>query len=85
MPEIARERPDAPPASALLPLRIPLFRHMVLVAAMILGSHAMHDAFAMIRWSAAGIGPSAASALWSLSVASEVLVFFLIGPRLVRG
>ena len=83
VPEIARERPDAPPVSALLPLRIPLFRHMVLVAAMILGSHAMHDAFAMIRWGAAGIGPSAASALWSLSVASEVLVFFLIGPWLV--
>lgn len=83
VPEIARDRSDAPPVGALVPLRIPLFRTMVLVAAMILGSHAMHDAFAMIRWSAAGISPSAASALWSLSVASEVLVFFLIGPALV--
>jgi PPP family 3-phenylpropionic acid transporter len=83
VPEIARERVDAPPVSALVPLRIPLFRNVVLVAAMILGSHAMHDAFAMIRWSAAGISPGAASVLWSLSVASEVLVFSLIGPPLV--
>ena len=79
----SRASADAPPVSALAPLRIPLFRNMVLVAAMILGSHAMHDAFAVIRWSAAGIGPGAASVLWSLSVASEVLVFFLIGPPLV--
>ena len=83
VPEIPRERPDEPRVSALVPLRIPLFRNMVLVAAMILGSHAMHDAFAVIRWSAAGIGPAAASMLWSVSVASEVLVFFLIGPPLV--
>jgi PPP family 3-phenylpropionic acid transporter len=83
VPEIARERSDAPPVSALAPLRIPLFRNMVLVAAMILGSHAMHDAFAVIRWTAAGISPGVSSVLWSLSVASEVLVFFLIGPPLV--
>jgi PPP family 3-phenylpropionic acid transporter len=83
VPEIGRERSEAPSVGARVLLRIPLFRTMVLVAAMILGSHAMHDAFAMIRWSAAGISPSAASALWSLSVASEVLVFFLIGPALV--
>ena len=83
VPEIAPQRPSAAPVSALVPLRLPLFRNLVVVAAMILGSHAMHDAFAIIRWSAAGITPSAASVLWSLSVASEVLVFFLIGPRLV--
>ena len=33
------------------------FEILVLVAALILGSHAMHDAFAVIRWSAAGISP----------------------------
>ena len=82
-PEIPLERPDEPRVSGLVPLRIPLFRNMVLVAALILGSHAMHDAFAVIRWSAAGVGPVAASALWSLSVASEVLVFFVMGPPLI--
>jgi PPP family 3-phenylpropionic acid transporter len=53
------------------------------VAALVLGSHAMHDAFAVIRWSAAGISPATASLLWSESVAAEVLVFFVIGPALV--
>jgi PPP family 3-phenylpropionic acid transporter len=73
----------APAGGFLILLRLPLFRNLVLVAALILGSHAMHDAFAVIRWRAAGISPSTASLLWSESVAAEVLVFFAIGPALV--
>jgi PPP family 3-phenylpropionic acid transporter len=73
----------APAGGVLILVRLPLFRNLVLVAALILGSHAMHDAFAVIRWSASGIGPAAASLLWSESVAAEVLVFFVIGPALV--
>ncbi len=65
-------------------LRMPVFRRVVLVAALILGSHAMHDTFAVIRWSAADISPRTASLLWSASVAAEVVVFFVIGPSLVR-
>jgi PPP family 3-phenylpropionic acid transporter len=64
-------------------LRIPAFRNVVLASALILGSHAMHDAFAVIRWSAAGISPAMSSLLWSEAVAAEVLVFFLAGPALV--
>ena len=63
-------------------LGMPMFRRIMLVSALVLGSHAMHDTFAVIRWSAAGITPSVASTLWSLSVTAEVLVFF-IGPRLL--
>jgi PPP family 3-phenylpropionic acid transporter len=44
----------------------------------------MHDAFAVIRWSAAGVRPAVASVLWSESVAAEVLVFFVLGPPLVH-
>ena len=73
----------APAGGVLMLLRLPLFRNLVLVAALILGSHAMHDAFAVIRWSAAGVSPVTASLLWSESVAAEVLVFFIIGPALV--
>jgi MFS transporter, PPP family, 3-phenylpropionic acid transporter len=73
-----------PAGGVLILFRLPLFRNLVLVAALILGSHAMHDAFAVIRWSKAGISPSTASLLWSESVAAEVLVFFVIGPALVR-
>jgi PPP family 3-phenylpropionic acid transporter len=74
---------QAPAGGVLILLRLPLFRNLVLVAALILGSHAMHDAFAMIRWTAAGISPATASVLWSESVAAEVVVFFVIGPALV--
>ena len=72
----------APAGGVLILFRLPVFRNLVLVAALILGSHAMHDAFAVIRWYA-GISPGTASLLWSESVAAEVLVFFVIGPALV--
>jgi PPP family 3-phenylpropionic acid transporter len=65
-------------------LRLPRFRRVMLVSALVLGSHAMHDAFAVVRWSAADITPAMASALWSESVAAEVVVFFIIGPSLVQ-
>ena len=64
-------------------MRIVVFRRMVLVAALVFGSHAMHDAFAVIRWNAAGISPTMISVLWSEAVVAEVMVFILIGPRLV--
>ena len=63
--------------------RIAAFRQLVLVAALIYGSHAMQDSFAVIRWNAAGIGSAATGMLWSESVAAEVIVFFLIGPALI--
>ena len=87
VPELMHHRtaPDvrAPAGGVLMLLRLSRFRHLVLVAALILGSHAMHDAFAVIRWSAAGVSPTTVSVLWSESVAAEVLVFFIIGPTIV--
>ncbi|HEX6212555.1 MAG TPA: MFS transporter [Methylomirabilota bacterium] len=80
LPTIAGE---TPPGGVLELLARPQFRRVMLVAALVLGSHAMHDAFAVIRWRAAGITPAMASVLWSESVAAEVLVFFVLGPRLV--
>ena len=64
-------------------LRLPLYRKMVLLAALILGSHAMHDSFAMISWSRAGISPGTSGILWSLSVAAEVVVFVVAGRPLL--
>jgi PPP family 3-phenylpropionic acid transporter len=43
----------------------------------------MHDAFAVIRWSDAGIGNSLISVLWSEAVVAEVFVFFVVGPALI--
>jgi MFS transporter, PPP family, 3-phenylpropionic acid transporter len=72
------------PTGVVALVRLPVFRRVVLVAALILGSHAMHDTFAVIRWRAAGISPQTVSLLWSVSVVAEVIVFFLIGPWLLR-
>src|SRR3984893_589587 len=88
-----RQLPPRPTAQSTAPspergsvvglFRLRQFRRVVLVAALILGSHAMHDSFAVIRWGAAGIGPRAAGLLWSESVAAEVVVFFIIGRPLL--
>jgi MFS transporter, PPP family, 3-phenylpropionic acid transporter len=87
VPELRHDRPAAavraPAGGVRLLLQLPRFRTLVLVAALILGSHAMHDAFAVIRWRASGVSPATVSGLWSASVAAEVLVFFIIGPTLV--
>lgn len=59
------------------------FRRVVLVAALILGSHAMHDGFVVIHWRDAGIGTGVISVLWSEAVAAEVVVFLLLGRFLL--
>jgi PPP family 3-phenylpropionic acid transporter len=64
-------------------LRLPIFRRLTLAASLILGSHAMHDGFAVIRWDSAGIGPGTAGLLWSAQVLSEVVVFLFVGRRLL--
>jgi MFS transporter, PPP family, 3-phenylpropionic acid transporter len=64
--------------------RIAPLRRLLIVAALIYGSHALHDTFTVIRWNAAGIGSQTTSLLWSEAVAAEILVFFFIGPALVN-
>jgi MFS transporter, PPP family, 3-phenylpropionic acid transporter len=81
---VATGAEHAPPEGVVALLSMPLFRRVMLVSGLVLGSHAMHDTFAVIRWSTAGVTPAMASALWSESVAAEVIVFFLVGPPLVK-
>lgn len=64
-------------------LALARFRILIVVSALIYGSHAMHDAFAVIRWSKAGIDTSLVSILWSEAVVAEVIVFVLVGPALL--
>jgi MFS transporter, PPP family, 3-phenylpropionic acid transporter len=81
MQDVARATAGVRGVGALL--RLPLYRRVVLIAALIIGSHAMHDSFAVIRWASAGIGPGTAGLLWSLSVAAEVMVFLFVGRPLL--
>lgn len=64
-------------------LRLPWFARLLLIAALVQGSHAMHDSFAVIRWGAGGIGPGAAGLLWSEAVIAEVIVFLWLGGWLL--
>ncbi|WP_253075363.1 MFS transporter [Bradyrhizobium sp. 149] len=52
-------------------------------SALVYGSHAMHDAFAVIRWSDSGFAPSTISFLWAEAVLAEVFVFLLVGPAML--
>lgn len=80
----AQAPPTADPRDSIPALfHLRAFRRVVLVAALILGSHALHDGFAMIRWMTAGIAPGTAGLLWSESVAAEVIVFLVIGRPLL--
>ncbi|MCK8783452.1 MFS transporter [Roseomonas sp. NAR14] len=65
-------------------LRLARFRRMLLVAALVQGSHALNDGFAALRWGEAGIAPGMVGLLWSEAVMGEVLVFLLLGPWLLR-
>ena len=83
--------PDATPRAAPAAggsigelLGVPGFVRLMLVAALIGGSHALHDGFSVIRWRAAGLSAGQASVLWALSVAAEVVVFLLLGRRLLE-
>lgn len=85
-------RPPAPARRAAAPglgaaralLRLPHFAALMGVAALVEGSHALHDGFEVIRWRAAGIGPGTAGLLWSEAVLAEVAVFAVLGPALLR-
>ncbi len=65
-------------------LSIPAFVRLMAVAALIGGSHALHDGFEVIRWQAAGLTPEQCGVLWASAVAAEVVVFLAAGPWLLR-
>ena len=83
VPEIPHAERAARHGGVMVLLRIPAYRTMLAIAALVLGSHAMNDGFAVIRWTASGISPAMVSVLWSEAVLAEVVVFFFLGPRLI--
>jgi len=65
-------------------LSVPGFARLMLIVALVGGSHALHDSFEVIRWRSAGMSAERASVLWAISVASEVLIFVFAGGWLLR-
>ena len=63
---------------------VPGFLPLMALAALVLGSHALHDGFEVLRWQDGGIGPGTAGLLWSEGVVAEVVVFVVAGPTLLR-
>ncbi len=72
------------PAGLRAVLAIASFRSLLLVAGLIAGSHALYAGFATLYWQAAGLSPDFIGLLWAVAVASEVMMFFLLGPALLR-
>jgi PPP family 3-phenylpropionic acid transporter len=72
------------PRDWTLLLKLTVYRRMLVIAALVEGSHALNDTFAVIHWRASGVNLLTISFLWSESVLSEVVVFLLIGPTLIR-
>ncbi len=64
-------------------LAIPAMRRVLIVAGLVIGSHAMSDAFAVIQWQGAHIGAGTIGLLWSEAVLAEVGVFLFIGPMVL--
>ncbi len=65
-------------ANALL--RQPLFIAIMVMAALVQGSHAAYYAFGSITWQVGGLGGFTIAVLWSLGVIAEIVVFAL-SPR----
>lgn len=62
-------------AGFLAPLRIPAFRRLLAVSALIQASHALYYAFGTLHWQAAGLGAGLIGALWATGVVAEVALF----------
>jgi len=56
-------------------LALPAFRRLLLVAALVQGSHAAYYAFGSIHWAGAGVAASVIGVLWAWSVVAEVALF----------
>ncbi len=72
------ERPVGGPqgwAAFVAPLAIPAFRRLLLVSALIQGSHAFTYAFGTLHWQASGLDAGLIGALWATGVVAEIALF----------
>jgi PPP family 3-phenylpropionic acid transporter len=57
------------------PFRVPAFRLLVVLSALMHGSHAFYYAFGTLHWQAAGLGAGLIGALWAAGVVAEIALF----------
>lgn len=66
------------------PLRAPGFLLLLVVAALVQGSHAAYYAFSTLHWQAAGMSAGMIGLLWGAGVAAEVALFAFGGRLAAR-
>jgi PPP family 3-phenylpropionic acid transporter len=77
-------RAEAPSGSLWAPLREPVFRWVLPIAALIQGSHAVYYAFSTLHWQAAGLSTGFIGLLWALGVLAEIFLFVFGRPVVER-
>jgi PPP family 3-phenylpropionic acid transporter len=83
LPQPPTASPGTVKGAIAILLAIPPYRRMLVVAALVIGSHAMSDTFAVIHWRASGIGAVAVGTLLAEAVLAEIVVFLVVGPWIV--
>ncbi|NNU79624.1 MFS transporter [Halovulum dunhuangense] len=61
----------------------PTFALFTLASALVLSSHAVYYVYGSVHWRSLGLDEATIGALWAFSVAVEVLVMTILGPRLM--
>lgn len=84
LPPTPRASAETVKGALFVLLAIPPYRRMLVIAAMVIGSHAMSDTFAVIHWRTSGISSIKISMLLAEAVTSEIVVFIVVGPLILR-
>ena len=82
LPNLKAQRGRSASRAFLTTLGIADFRIFIVIAALVMGSHATLYGFATIHWSALGLSEFEIGVLWAMGVIVEVIVF-AYGTRLV--
>jgi PPP family 3-phenylpropionic acid transporter len=79
---VADRREDA--SLEAVPLRIPAFRHLLGVSALLQGTHAAYYALSTLHWRAAGLSDQVIGLLWAEAVLAEILVLIFCRKAVAR-
>ncbi|WP_246504135.1 3-phenylpropionate MFS transporter [Plastoroseomonas arctica] len=83
LPEAAARRTPGH-GSFMAPLSDPLFRRILILSALIQGSHAAAYGFSAIHWAAAGHSATTIGLLWAEGVVAEIILFLYAKPLAER-